>query len=123
MPIRRDLLSFIEARTFQSAWRRCGLTDGDLLALQIGIMVDPKSAPVIEGTGGLRKMRFSPPGTHRGKSGSHRVCYVYFEEYGIVLLVTAYDKKQKDNLSAAAKKTIRQMIEHQHALLALRPIT
>ena len=85
-------------------------------------MVDPKTAPVIEGTGGLRKLRFRPPGAHRGKSGSHRVCYVYFEEFGIVFLVTVYDKKQKDNLSAAAKKIIRQLIERQHSLLALRPI-
>ena len=120
MPVRRDLLSFVEATAFQAAWRRCGLADGDLLALQIGIMIDPKSAPVIEGTGGLRKLRFSPPGMHRGKSGSYRVCYVYFEEFGIVLCVTAYDKKQKDNLSAAAKKTIRQLIEQQHSLLASR---
>ena len=120
MQIRRDLLSFIESKSFLSAWRRCGLADGDLLALQIGILVDPKSAPVIEGTGGLRKLRFSPPGSRRGKSGSHRVCYVYFEEFGIVFLVTVYDKKQKDNLSAAGKKTIRMMIEHQHALLSLR---
>lgn len=120
MSVRHDLLSFIEAKPFQSAWRRCDLDDADLLSLQIGIMVDPKSAPVIEGTGGLRKLRFSPRGAHRGKSGSHRVCYVFFEEFGIVLLVTAFDKKQKDNLSAAAKKTIRQLIERQHALLSLR---
>ena len=120
MPIRRDLLSFIESKTFQSACRRCGLVDRDLLALQIGILVDPKSAQVIEGTGGLRKLRFSPPGARRGKSGSHRVCYVYFEEFGIVFLVTIYDKKQRDNLSVAGKKTIRMMIEQQHLLLSLR---
>lgn len=118
MPVRRDLLSFIEAKTFQTAWRRCDLDDEDLLFLQLMIMVDPKSAPVIEGTGGLRKLRFSPAGAARGKSGSHRVCYVYFEEFGIVLLVTVYEKKQRDNLSAAAKKTIRQLIERQHAFLS-----
>jgi hypothetical protein len=59
----------------------------------------------------------SPAGSAHGKSGSYRTCYVYYEEFGIVLLVTAYPKNKTDDLSAAARKAIRKMIEEQHELL------
>lgn len=117
-----DLLSFIETSVFRRAWKACALTDNDLFELQVAIMAHPTSHPVMAGTGGLRKIRFSPEETPRGKSGSHRACYVYYEEFGIILLVTAYPKSRKDNLSAAACKAIRQMIEEQHNLLRRGPV-
>lgn len=68
----------------------------------------------------MRKLRFRPPGSNRGKSGSHRVCYVYYEDYGIVYLITAYPKSQKDTLTAGEKNAIRRMIERQEELLEER---
>src|SRR5438270_518400 len=117
-----DLLSFIESKVFQRAWRQSGLSDDALFELQLCIMAHPKGSPVIEGTGGLRKMRFSPTGSDHGKSGSHRACYVYYEEFGLVLLVTAYPKNKRDDLSPAALKAIRKMIEEQHKLLRRGPV-
>lgn len=40
-------------------------------------------APIMEGTGGIRKVRF--PLKDRGKSGSVRVCYTDFAEYEVIL--------------------------------------
>jgi hypothetical protein len=117
-----DLVSFIEAVTFRKNWDRCGLTDTDLFALQVAIMARPKGAPAIQGTGGLRKLRFSPPGSSSGKSGSHRVCYVYFEEVGIVLLVLAYAKARTDTVSPAGRNALRKMIEEQRKLLVRGPV-
>lgn len=106
-----DLLHFIELRQFTEGWDELGLDDeADLAALQIAIMVGPKKHPVIPGTGGLRKMRFAPDHWNTGKRGAARVCYVYFQEYGIVLLVVAYGKNEKDDLTAAEKKTIAKLI-------------
>jgi hypothetical protein len=117
-----DLMCFIESKVFQRAWKACRLTDDDLFELQLGIMVHPKGAPVVEGSGGLRKVRFSPTGSSHGKSGSHRANYVYYEEFGVILLVTAYPKSKKDSLSDAALKAIRVMIEEQYKLLRRGPI-
>ncbi len=122
LPVSKDLFSFLEAPVFARAWKACELTDDDLFDLQRFLMTDPKGHPVIAGTGGLRKARFSPAESPRGKSGSHRACYVYYEEFGLILLVTAYAKNQKDDLSAAARKAIRKMIEEQNKLLARGPI-
>ncbi len=115
-----DLLSFIEAQVFRREWRACGLKDDDLWILQTMIVSHPDAAPIVGGTGGLRKFRFSPPGANRGKSGSHRVCYVYFEEYGIVYLITVYPKNQKDTISGSEKAAIKAMIERIEASLEER---
>jgi hypothetical protein len=74
-------------------------------------MAKPKGAPVVPGTGGLRKIRYAPLRSGKGKSGGVRVCYVYFEEYAVVLLVLAYPKNERDDLSAIEKKAIKKLIE------------
>ncbi len=113
-----DLLHFIELRTFTEAWdQRLELGDDELTALQILIMMQPKGAPVVAGTGGLRKLRFAAESKTTGKRGGIRVCYVYFEEWGIVLLVTAYAKNRKDDLSVAEKQRIHAIIRDIEALL------
>jgi len=106
-----DWLGFFELPVFTRYWSKLGLTDEDLLLVQLGIMCQPKAAPVIEGTGGLRKLRFSPHSRPTGKRDAHRLCYVYFEEVSRVLLVLVYPKNQKDDLSAAERTRIREMIE------------
>lgn len=116
-----DVLHFIESTVFTRAWRDLGLNDeDDLVALQLLLMCAPKAAPVIQGTGGLRKFRFAPAGWETGQRGATRVCYVYFEEFGIVYLVHIYDKRQKDDLTAAEKRLIQEHIRRQQAALARR---
>jgi hypothetical protein len=103
-----DLLHFVELDEFAGDWARLGLdVEHDLWTLQLQIMADPQRAPVIPGTGGLRKLRFAPATWQRGKSGSIRVCYAHFQKYGIVLLVMAYAKGGKDSLTAREKHGIR----------------
>lgn len=105
-----DLLNFIELKWFTSEWDDFDFADEELGALQIAIMCDPKRWPVITGTDGLRKMRYSPSSSNQGKSGGLRVCYVYFERYFTVLLVVVYPKTEQDNLPASAKKAINVAI-------------
>jgi len=73
------LLGFVEPPTFQSAWASLGLTLVDLFELQRQLQATPRAGPVMAGTSGLRKIRFSPSRLRRGKRGAFRVCYVVFE--------------------------------------------
>ena len=41
-------------------------------ALERELIDSPDKAPVIEQTGGLRKLRFAPPGSGRGRRGAYR---------------------------------------------------
>lgn len=100
--------TFIELPHFRSKWKSLGLTDEDLRNLQNEILANPKIGPVMQGTGGVRKMRFAFE--HRGKSGSTRVIYVDFEIYEKIFLITAYSKDEKDNLTNAERNEIKQII-------------
>lgn len=101
--------TFVELPIFQTRWKEMGLTDDDLKHLQEQLLADPKIGALIKGTGGVRKMRFAFE--HRGKSGSVRVIYVDFEVYEKIYLITAYTKKEKDNLSDSEKNEIKQLIK------------
>lgn len=101
--------TFIEVPLFTKRWQEIGLTDDDLLHLQLMLLKDPESGPVIEGTGGIRKVRF--PLENRGKSGSVRVCYTDFAEYEVTYLITAFTKKEQENLSDDEKKVLRKLVK------------
>ena len=60
-------------------------------------------------TGGVRKMRFAFE--HRGKSGSVRVIYIDFEVYEKIYLITAYPKKEKDNLTKAERNELKELVK------------
>jgi len=112
------LLTFIETEVFRRALRKCRLSDDDLSELQTLILTRPGAGAVIKGTEGVRKLRFSPSRRKLGKSGAYRVLYCFFEEYGVVLLVTVYAKLRQDDISAADKKAIREMILQQYRLFS-----
>lgn len=109
-----DLLTFIQMDGFSDDWEEeLGFEDTDLQALEIMIMVAPTGPPIVPGTGGLRKIRFARSERNVGKSGGARVCYVYFEEWKIVLLVVAYGKNEKDDLDPDEKRAIRALIQRE----------
>jgi mRNA-degrading endonuclease RelE of RelBE toxin-antitoxin system len=95
------LLHFVQFPTFLRDWKRLGLDDAALRELERELIDAPEEGPVIEGAGGLRKLRFSAPGSGRGKSGAYRVCYAYFPAFGTVALFVAFGKNERSNLSPA----------------------
>ena len=101
--------TFIEVPLFTKRWKEIGLGDDELLALQIMLLKNPQSGPVIEGTGGIRKVRF--PLQDRGKSGSIRVCYTDFEEYEVTYLITAFTKDEQENLTQEEKNVLKRLVK------------
>jgi len=92
-----DYLHFVELDGFRDDWQRLGLnSQRDDWALRILIMCDPKRAPVIKGTGGLRRIRFAPKRWNVGRRDAVRVFYVYFPDHWTVLLVAASGGNEKD---------------------------
>ena len=101
--------TFIEVPLFTKRWKEIGLSDEDLLALQIMLLKNPESGPVMEGTGGIRKVRFALE--NRGKSGSVRVCYTDFSEYEVTYLITAFTKNEQANLSDEEKNVLKKLVK------------
>lgn len=101
---------FVMLSTFEKQWEKIGLNDNDLSRLQQQILQDPKAGDVIQGTGGLRKIRFAFE--NRGKSGSARVVYVDFAVDKEIFLFGAYAKNEKTNLTKAECNEIKKLIEN-----------
>lgn len=87
------------------------LMDDDLYRqLQNFLIEQPDAGDVIEGTGGLRKVRWKLPGT--GKRGGIRVIYFWRVTEAQILLLLAYPKSAADDLSTAQKKQLRSIVEN-----------
>jgi len=106
-----DWLRFVQLDPFAKKWEKLKLGDDDLRALEIFIMSMSDRAPVIKGTGGLRKIQLSRAGSNKGKRESFRACFAHFPDYGIVLLVTVYGKNEQSDLSAADCNAIAAVIK------------
>lgn len=100
---------FIILPEFEKQWKSMGLTDDDLKSLQEELTINPQKGDVMQGTGGLRKMRISLE--NRGKSGGARVCYVDFTIYDKIYLITAYPKNTMENLSKEQRNAIKAAIK------------
>ncbi len=64
----------------------------------------PQSGDLIQGTGGIRKLRWSAQG--RGKSGGVRVIYYYHNETIPLFLLTIFGKGEKANISKTERNDL-----------------
>lgn len=105
------LLDFLELPQFRKRWNALGLDDErDLAALQMLIMLGPDKHPRLRGTNGIRKLRFSPTKWDKGKRGGVRVLYVYFKEFGIVLLSLVHAKNEAETISEPVKQYLNKLV-------------
>ena len=111
IPLRPDCCSSSNSPAFLRDWRRLGLDDEALRALERELIETPEKGSVIEHTGGLRKLRFTPPGSAHGKRGAYRVCYAHFPVYGTVALFAAFGKNERSDLSAAEAGAIAKALK------------
>ena len=98
---------FVELSTF-SRYRAEYLDDDGFRRLQVAMMKNPEAGDVIEGTGGLRKMRHGDPRRGKGKRGGLRVIYYWWDGGSQFWLFTLYDKDEMDDLSAQEKRAFKQ---------------
>jgi hypothetical protein len=96
---------------FVSEWNRLGLQDEDLQELELLILSNPDAGGVIAGTGGLRKLRFSPSRWRRGKRGSLRIGYSHDPRLEKVLVLAVYAKNDKANLTPAERRDIKRLLQ------------
>ena len=69
----------------------------------------PKSGVVMEGTGGIRKIRWKREGT--GKSGGVRVIYYYYNDNYPLFIITVFKKGKKVNLSKEERNELAKLVD------------
>jgi mRNA-degrading endonuclease RelE of RelBE toxin-antitoxin system len=83
---------FIESPIFTADVREL-LSDEEYAALQLHLVTQPNAGDVIQGTGGLRKVRWVAQG--RGKRGGSRVIYYHVVAYSQIRMILIYRKASK----------------------------
>lgn len=79
--------------------------------LQATLMKGPEAGDTIEGTGGLRKLRFADARRGKGKRGGLRVIYYWWQAGSQFWLYTVYDKDERDDLSQQQRKTLKALLK------------
>jgi len=74
-------------------------------------MNDPEAGEVIQGTGGLRKMRFADARRGKGKRGGLRVIYYWWSPGRQFWLYTLYDKDELKDLTPEQRKALKAMLK------------
>lgn len=68
------------------------------------LAANPTAGILIQGTGGVRKIRWATG--NKGKSGSARVIYFYHDPGMPLFLLTAFSKSERENLSKAERNEL-----------------
>lgn len=103
----RTAMRFVETPVFTAAIRR-HLDDEHYRQLQIALMLRPEQGPVIAGAGGLRKIRWSMPGS--GKRGGLRVIYYWVPAEQAFYMVYAYTKAEQGDLTPAQTRELARVV-------------
>ncbi|OUD14632.1 type II toxin-antitoxin system RelE/ParE family toxin [Thioflexithrix psekupsensis] len=68
----------------------------------------PASGDMMQGTGGVRKLRWSAQG--KGKSGGVRVIYYYHGKSVPLFLLTIFGKSEKANLTKSERNALAKFV-------------
>ena len=99
----------VETRPFQRVRDKC-FTEREFVELTYALFRRPELGVVIQGTGGVRKLRWRS-GSQGKRSGIRVIYYIEVSNEAIYLL-TAYAKKDIANLPHHLLRKMRQLIEN-----------
>lgn len=103
---------FVELPAF-ARHRANYLDDEQFRGLQNALLDNPAAGEVIEGTGGLRKVRYADARRGKGKRGGIRVIYFWWSAGDQFWLYTLYDKDTTDDLSPKQRAALKDMLKQE----------
>jgi mRNA-degrading endonuclease RelE of RelBE toxin-antitoxin system len=92
-------------------YQRCAgrlLSAAERAAIVNFLAARPKAGDLMQGTGGVRKLRWARGG--RGKSAGVRVIYYYHSEALPLYLLTVFGKGEKANLGKAERNELAALV-------------
>lgn len=99
---------FIEATPF-TKYLQDYLNDDEYRELQNFLIEQPEAGKLIQGAGGLRKLRWSMD--NKGKQGGIRIIYYWQIPEDQIYLFALYAKNEISDLSHDEKKLLKKMLE------------
>lgn len=96
-----------------SKYREDYLDDYEYSKLQELLVNNPTSGDLIQGTGGLRKLRYGDSSRGKGKRGGLRIIYYWWMNAYQIFLFTIYNKNEMTDLSHDQKKKLKELLENE----------
>ena len=88
------------------------LDDDEYRALQVALVKRPDAGPIIQGSGGLRKVRWTITG--RGKRGGVRVIYYWAVDPERLLMLLIYSKSERADLTPQQLSILRKIVKAEY---------
>jgi len=102
-----DLITVAETEPFQRKVSRL-LTEDEREELITYVSAFPKAGVLVQGTGGIRKLRWARSG--HGKSGGVRIIYYFHNSEMPLYLLTLFGKNEQTNLSKAERNILSRAV-------------
>lgn len=84
------------------------LEDEEYRALQNALVEKPSLGDIIQGSGGIRKIRWGASG--RGKSGGGRIIYYWATAHNQLFMLTAYAKNEQSDLTKEQLAILKSVV-------------
>jgi hypothetical protein len=91
---------------------RDAMTSEDYRLLQVYLIARPDAGTLIQGGGGLRKIRWVADG--QGKRGGVRVIYFWAVSPEQLLMLYVYSKSEAEDLTRDQVKALRRLVEAEY---------
>lgn len=102
------MITVIETPAFLKGVKRAALSEDDHRELINYLAANPKAGVIMEGTGGVRKVRFANEGS--GKSGAYRVVYYFHDDNMPLFALALFAKNEKANLTKAERNELKALM-------------
>lgn len=106
----KKLISVVELPEFQK-FAKNNLNEKECFEIIHYIAANPDQGDIIKGTGGIRKLRFALSSNNKGKSGSIRIIYFYYNENMPVFLITGFIKSKMENINHNSCNELKKLTE------------
>ncbi|RKZ37896.1 MAG: addiction module toxin RelE [Gammaproteobacteria bacterium] len=107
------MITIAETEQFQKKVNQL-LTENEKNDLISYLSENPNTGALIQGTSGVRKLRWARSGM--GKSAGTRIIYYYHNKMMPLYLLTLFGKNEKSNLSMGEKqilsKTVKELVSY-----------
>lgn len=79
--------------------------------LQNELIANPGIGKIIQGSGGIRKIRWG--GSGRGKRGGSRIIYYWATSKDQIYMLLGYAKNERSDLTKEQLSTLRKLVEQE----------
>lgn len=103
-------MRFVETPVFTRELRSA-IPDEEYRTIQAALVLRPEQGAIIQGTGGLRKLRWG--GRGHGKRGGLRLIYYWDRKTETVYMLYLYPKNKQEDLTAEQRRLLSRLVREE----------